>query len=81
MDAMSRAVVARFLFKPPMAALLASLLNGPFLTFVSAFLVLYATVAVVGALLLRQRVFTRSFTLWDEASWLACLALGLDLAG
>lgn len=78
-DPASRAVVVRFLFKPPVAVLLASLLNGPLLPQVSALLLLYAIVSMFGAFLLRQRLFEPSFTLWDETSWLVCLAFGLQI--
>lgn len=79
-DPASRAVVVRFLIKPPIAILLASVLNGPLFPQVSALLLLYAIVSMFGAFLLRQRLFERSFTLWDETSWLVCLAFGLQIA-
>ncbi|MFS8036985.1 hypothetical protein ACI7BZ_08470 [Xanthobacter sp. AM11] len=79
MDPASRALVVRFLFKPPVAVLLASLLGGPILAQVAALLLLYAIVTMLGAFLLRQRLFERGFTLWDETSWLVGLALGLRM--
>lgn len=76
LDQTSRRTIGRFAFKLAVAFLVASLLGGErnYLDSVAAWLSFYALFAVVSGLLVKQSAGARSFSYWDEATWLLLIA-------
>jgi len=76
MDQVSRQSVGRFVLKLCISVLIASHGKTGYAG-TSTWLGLYAAFAAMVAMLLGQRLPTKSFNHWDEALWLVAAALGM----
>ena len=77
LDQISRNTVGRFGVKLFVSAIISLVGKAVYINVLVKWLLLYAILTALIALMFKQRFPTYSFNHWDEALWLATAALGL----
>lgn len=80
LDQISRNTVSRFGVKLFVSAIIALVGKTVYIEALVKWLLLYAILTALIAMVFKQRFPTYSFNHWDEALWLSAAALGLRFA-
>lgn len=83
LDQTSRRAIGRFVLKLAISMLAAQVFvtERSYLEALAAWLVFYAVFAAVSGFLVKEAVADRSFSFWDEATWLLLVASSLQMIG